>query len=309
MKIKKKYLIEKIYSIIILMLLINVSLAEYKIDEDLDVINLIISKHIIVEVEDVYNPESILDFALNSLLMEKYNWLGIKNIKTEILFSIDKVIERIKQNEADLIGVSILDYLRYESELEMTPIFIVQRGVNSGTEYIVLTKRDSQINSLSDLKGKKVLTYSGEQYEELHYWLFVEMKKEKIKNPNTIINSFSKISEARKRVFSVFFDKADACIVSKAQFESLSELNPQLKNRIKILYKSPSYLTNVFCRNNRSTKSGLVQTEDFIRKFNKSESGNQMLKLFKLNKIEIFKNEYLETSRKLFLEYNIYSTK
>jgi ABC-type phosphate/phosphonate transport system substrate-binding protein len=304
MKINKKYLIEKIASTIILVLLFNNLNAQEKFDEDMGILNVAISDYIILDMQDK-DATAAIDFALNSVLGTDDE--VVQKIRPEIVNSIDEIIKRVNENKADIIGIASYDYIEYDAELDVTPLFVVQRGPTQGTKYVIVTNSNSNINSLADLKSKKILTYADNELDLVNNWLFVEMKKENINNPLEIIDSFVEIPKPTKRVFSVFFGKADGCLLSKAQYDSMCELNTQIKNKLKILYESPNYLTNLFCSNNNSNKKGIALTKKFIEHMNNVETGNEILKLFKAVKYKIFEDDYLITIKQLYDEYNYYS--
>lgn len=301
--ITKISLILRFSYFLMVMLIINQLHAQEKFDENYEIINVVISSDIIVDINGTYATAAI-DFAMNNIIGTGYN--NVSKINPEIVNSFEEIKKRIKENKADIIGISIFDYIKYNDELKITPLFIIQLGPNPGTEYIVLVNIDRDINSLLDLNSKKILTYVNKEGELASHWLFNEMKKENISDPYAIINTFTKIEKSSKRVFSVFFGKADGCIISKEQFESLGELNPQLTRKLKILNKSPSFVTNVYCSNNNSTKKGIVFAKDFVENINKTESGTEMIKLFKSIKFVSFEEGFLETTQKLYNEYKSY---
>jgi ABC-type phosphate/phosphonate transport system substrate-binding protein len=303
MIINKNNFIVRFSYFLLTLLIINQLHAQEKFDDNFEIINVVISSDIIVDINGTY-AQAAIDFAMNNIISTGYE--NVQQIKPEIVNSFEEIQDRIKENKADIIGISIFDYVKYYDELNITPIFIVQLGPNPGTEYIVLINSDRKIKSLSDLSSKNILTYLNKEGELASYWLFNEMKKENINDPYAIINTFTKIEQSRKRVFSVFFGKADGCIISKEQFDSLSELNPQLKKKLKVLYESPSFVTNVYCSNDNSAKEGVGIANDFVKNINKTNSGSEMIKLFKSIKFVSFEEDFIETTQKLYDEYKSY---
>ncbi len=106
----------------------------------------------------------------------------------------------------------------------------------------------------------------------------------------------------------MFFGKADACIVNKSQFESMCELNPQLKKELNILLESPYLLVHVFSRNTNSQKHDMQNSDQYAISSTQTKQGKQMLKLFKASKVTKYEAKFLEPLEALIKEYNYYLT-
>jgi ABC-type phosphate/phosphonate transport system substrate-binding protein len=217
--------------------------------------------------------------------------------------SVDEIIIKLKQNKADFVGLSAYDFLKYKKEMQIEPYLVLSRNSMIEKKYLLITSNNSNINSYADLKLKKILTYNNSEAEIIKMWLFVEMKKDNIKNPLEIITRFDKSIKSNKRVFKVFFGKADACIISKTGYESMCELNPQLKKQLKVLLESPTFLTEIYCTNANSSKTKASYAKKYAPVINNSDNGAQMLKIFRAFKVLDYKYEYLETIENLFENY------
>lgn len=303
MNLANTNIIAKVCLMILVISFINKSNIEAQFVDNSRILNVVISNEIILNLKGA-DAQAAMEFTMKNVLSDEYE--DIDKIKPEIVNSFDEITDRIEEKKADIIGISSFDFFEYKNELTVTPIFFVQRGKEPGTKYVIVTNNNSNINSLSDLKSKKILTFADNERRLVNYWLFVEMKKAKINMPDEIVDLFVPILKPTKRVFSVFFDKADGCILTKEQFEIMCEINPQLKKKLKILYESPLYLTNIFCSNNNSTKAGIQLANKFINEMNQAQSGAELLKLFKAFKFKNFEDNHLLTIEKLFEEYSSY---
>lgn len=291
----------KTYFLLIFTILICDVKPQVKTGSSLEEVNIIISEDVLGNVN-----RSDARAAMELVLKEIVSELSLKErpIIPEIINNMDEIKKRIKQDKADAIAFFSLDYLKYKSELPVKPLFLVQKNEEPGVKYIVLIKNGSNIKSLSDLESKKILSLDNREEEIVEKWLYIEMKKENIKNPLEIINNFIKIPKATKRVFSVFFEKSDACVISKAQFKSMCDLNPQLSTQLKVLIESPTYITQVYCLNTASKKKGMSETMNISLKLNYTKNGNKLLSLFQILKIVAYKDEYLATLKELVKEFN-----
>lgn len=267
-------------------------------------INLVISTDIIGDVN-----KSDAKAAMNLWLSGMMNELS-ENVTVipDIIDSFDEIKERVYQNKADVIGLLAIDFINNASELPITPLFMIQRNQKPGVNYLLVVNNNSKINSISDLDSKKILNSFSRENEITDKWIYIEMKKEKISDPSQIINKFIKVKKPSKRLFQVFFGNADGCVISEPQYESMCELNPQLKKHLKIVKKSPNYLTEVYFVNNVSSKEGLRDVRAQVKELNSTINGSQMLKLFQAFKVSYFEKTQLESLENLFKEYKMYTS-
>jgi ABC transporter, phosphonate, periplasmic substrate-binding protein len=293
----------KIYFLFMFLILFSELKPQEKSQNELEEINIIISNDVLGNVN-----RSDARAAMELVLKEIVGELSLEErpIIPEIVNKMDEIKKRIMQGRADAIALFSLDYLNYKSELPIKPLFLVQKNKALGVQYILLTHKQSNINSLSDLKSKKILVLANREEEIVEKWLYVEMSKAQIKNPFEIINSFTKIPKPSKRVFPVFFGKVDCCILTKAQFNSMCELNPQLRNELKVVAESPVFITQIYCINTKSNKSGMNEAAKISLKLNETKNGNKLLSLFQVLKVVGFEEEYLKSLENLMREYNYY---
>jgi ABC transporter, phosphonate, periplasmic substrate-binding protein len=297
----KKNKIGAIYFIIIIVLFVfSNAIAQ----DNTITINLVISNDIIGDVNKS-DASAAMDVWLGGMMNEIS-----QNVKIlpDIIDSFDEIKERIYEKKADVIGLLAIDYIQNISELPITPLFIIQRNKKPGLNYLLITNKNSEINSLSDLKSKTILTGFNRDNEITEKWLFVEMKKKDVSNPSDIINNFIKVKKPTKRLFQVFLGNADGCVMSAPQYESMCELNPQLRHQLKILVQSPTYLTAVYFVNNLTQKEGIGDVREHVQELNRTMNGSQMLKLFQAFKVSYFEQSQLESLENLFQEYKMYTS-
>ena len=271
-----------VYLLIFISFILSNLNAQDKVETKIDTINLVVSEDVLTGANKV-DAQAAMKLAMMDLTKEN----GYMNVTFESNFisSINELDGLIKKNKADLIGLFILDYLNIKNKLPLEPILLIQRENQPGMRYVVIARKESNINNLADLKTKTVHTIDTKEGNIVDMWFFVEMKKQKISEPQKIINSFLKVQKQSKRVFSVFLGNADACIVTESEFEAMCGLNPQLKTQLKIVSKSPPFLSHIFCKNKNSNKIGMDDALGNSKRLAQTENGNKLLKLFKTKKM------------------------
>lgn len=288
-------------------ILLMVSIGAQDINNaEKETIRLVISNEILGDVNRT-DAQASIEGVMNEVL-GKTQFL-VDRIVPQIVNSIDEIKSLVNKNEVDLIGLSTLNYFKLKKTLNISPIFSIQKKSTNGIRFVVIVKKNGNIKTLEDLRSKNILNLNGFEKEIVDKWLLVEMHKQKIVNPSEIIDGFTKTTTPSKRIFSVFFDKADACILSKDEFDSACELNPQLEKNLKILIQSPPFITQVFCGNDNSEKKGIAHRKEFVEKLITIENGSKMLKLFKAVTITAIYEDQIKTIKNLYDEYEMISRK
>ena len=117
----------------------------------------------------------------------------------------------------------------------------------------------------------------------------------------SVSNFFGSISEFNKPssvILPVFFGKCDAAVVKRWALNTMAELNPQLATQLQILTNSPSLPEGVVCvhKGFKVFRDELVQG---LAGLHAEPKGQQLMLIFKIDKLERFKSEHLDAARAL----------
>lgn len=109
---------------------------------------------------------------------------------------------------------------------------------------------------------------------------------------------------------SVFFRKADVAVISEDEFNIVAELNPQLKRELKILSTSKPFLSTTICFTEKLINSpDLVLAKSMKYKVHDTQTGRDILKMYKMKKIIPFQEEYMVNVSELFNKYSALNKK
>jgi len=249
-----------------------------------------------------------------------------KNSKTALIMwidgftkNIDKDINmKIYNNRKDaindyinfkinIIAISAHTYLLNKQKLDNNTVNYWQLKRSEVKPYqkmYLIVNRDSNINTILDLKNKKI----GIDRKNIFGKIFLEntyLNSSK-KNADEIISSIN-YSESSSLLLKTYFSKYDAAVVSSFEYEVMLELNPAIKKKIKILKSSPEIFPHVimlFHKNNTTQHIELFKDTlyKFLRTGNKEELFDALkIKKFTINKKEDFDNlnEYYQNYLKL----------
>ena len=138
---------------------------------------------------------------------------------------------------------------------------------------------------------------------------------------NTLLlqNNFNEMSGhfsvvLKKRIFSqvilaVFFGQADACIATDYVFETLAELNPQMRNQLKIIAISPPIIHAVTIVRKNIDESLRNNMMNIISNLDQSAEGRQVLMLFKIEQMVPLYESDISTMETILYQYKALKNK
>jgi ABC-type phosphate/phosphonate transport system substrate-binding protein len=224
---------------------------------------------------------------------------------TRICNSMTEFEQNILTGKLDVVVLLSTEYLALREEVPLEPLFVSARGTDIYDRLILVTRRDSGHLSLADLKGKTLLQQKGLYENGRNLWLDTLLMRKGIAVPEQYFLSDRKTLKPSDAIMSVFFGKADACIVTKRSLEVMAELNPQLKNELTILEESPPRPSSILAVRRGISVVKRAMLLEILGTLNQSPEGKQLLTLFKMNRLATFRPQYLVPIEKLFREYHV----
>jgi phosphonate transport system substrate-binding protein len=217
-----------------------------------------------------------------------------------VIFSgMDDLKHSLRSGSIDGAAVTTEEFLSLEPELQGTNLFMASTGGRFTEEYLLLVRADSGISDLRGLHGCHVIFFDNARASLAPLWLDVILSEQGL---GTAVEHLGQITQAQKLakvVLPVFFHQQDACLVTRRGFETMCELNPQIRAQIRVLATSPELVPTMgFLR--RGYDSPLRNTLlAALRGVEKSASGTQVLTLFQIDQFQEAPASLLDTAREL----------
>ena len=204
-------------------------------------------------------------------------------------------IENATSKGFDFIILTTEEYLNLNKKLPLEPFVTNYSESNIGYKYHLVVNKSISINDISQLKNETINVLSRRNQKAPFLWLDYLLKNKGLPSQKKYLKEVVVDYKATNVLLPVFFKKAKACIVTEVSLNLLSELNPGIKNDIKILYSSDYILLGLGCLNskNKNTKAYSI-LKDIIPTLHTNEYGRQILKLFNADKLVLYKEEYLD---------------
>lgn len=174
----------------------------------------------------------------------KIKWLAKSTFVHTLYESKEKLIADIKDCKIDFMNLSALDYFELGLTDFAIPLLTPSRGREGKFErYLLISNNKIVITDISKITKAEIVLPNSYFLSLIKVWLKVnlhdKMNKKNIKNI-TIVESNKNENET---LHSVFFGNIDFAVVREGTFSIASELNPQLKNKIRIIDISPNLIS------------------------------------------------------------------
>jgi ABC-type phosphate/phosphonate transport system substrate-binding protein len=216
-----------------------------------------------------------------------------------IVEAVAQARRMLQSGEADLVLMDGQEYLTLAglSILEPVGSFGFARG-GGHVNYALLANAAEGVTRLEDLAGKKVHIASRTAANPGRLWLESILKEARLGRMDQFFSVVKDYPRSNAACLPVFFGSAGACVAELNELDVMTELNPQLKTRLKQLAVSPALLDTVV-----GVRIGAVphraEVLEALADLDRDPQGKQILMLFKTHRIAPFEPGALEALRGL----------
>jgi phosphonate transport system substrate-binding protein len=222
--------------------------------------------------------------------------------EVRIFDDLDVLHGEIERGTQDLLIVDAWDYIALSPGDVLPAEFVtVEQGVVM-QEYLLLVGADSEVSGWADLEGKHVVVINSTNATVGRRWLRTELLSLGVAEPRTYFARLELEHRISKVVLPVFFGQADACLVDRAGFEVMVEMNPQVGTRLRAVKRSEPFLDTVACVRAHGWAKARHRTDllEALEELPNDPAGQQIMTLFRFEAMAPFDDRYLESVRALF---------
>jgi hypothetical protein len=260
-------------------------------------------KNIFSEV-DLNDARAAVKVLLNEIV-KTYNYGFGYNLKAKIYNHFDEVSESMKADSLAVLSMNTYDYLKYGEKFGLDPVLVPSTKGDIFEQYKILTRKQGDFKSIKDLKGITIGLLSSKNHIASRIWLDVSLAKNNIPDKSKFFKKIISTEKESQLILDLFFGHLDACIVSTTAFALMTELNPQVGDKLISIQNSPKYLWGVTCFtkmfNNDKYRDVFYKSAIQVSNLN---SGKQLFSMIKINELVPFKMEYLNSFKDLMKEFN-----
>jgi len=218
--------------------------------------------------------------------------------------SFSDIENALAKNEVDILIMLPEELIRLRDRYKLAPILSSDYGKHFYNELILLVRSDVGISSIEQLRGKKLILDVGQKGGLPRLWLESLIMERVTASVKAFFGSISESTKPSQAVMPVFFRNADACLVSRSSYETMVEMNPQFGRQLKVLERSPGFVTGVLAvRKDDAHNPRRDAMQKALQEMYTYQSGKQLLTLFRINRLVPFLPEHLANIEKVLKEH------
>lgn len=212
----------------------------------------------------------------------------------------ERLIEDYKALKINTVVADLNFYYKYQSIIDKISNykFVVSQS-KTQYEQFYLIKNKKNNTSFDDKKVNEI--YFRNRVEKSWFESIV-LKSNYDKN---ILKKLKRIEKKKRLIFNIFFNKSNFSIVSKVLYDSMVELNPQIKSEIEIVKKSEPifFISCGFSRNDEKNNFDGTILREFEKDLNNKENFYNSMSYNSIQSIFLIEEEFNEHLTKFYKEY------
>jgi ABC-type phosphate/phosphonate transport system substrate-binding protein len=170
------------------------------------------------------------------------------NPTIQFISGMEAIRNAFINKELDAITMTTTEYWELKGSSLTGPKVIL--GMVNGKpdeEYLLLVRSDSPATTISDLRGKNLAIQAVSSASISAVWLESLLLDGRLGTAETFWPKPVYATKPSGVVLPVFFRKLDGAVVTREGFRTMSDLNPQISQQMKVLAQSPSVIVATFC--------------------------------------------------------------
>lgn len=227
------------------------------------------------------------------------------NVKVEIIQrkTYAEVNDLMKSGQVDLAFVCTSAFVKGHSDFGMKILAAPRFSGGMIYQSYIIAAKDREIDSFSDLKGKKFAFSDPMSTSGRIYTLF--LLKNIGQSPESYFREYIYTYSHDNSIKAVYEGLVDGASVESLVFQYIVDRNPEYASRLKIIHKSPSYATPPVVVRPGIDPKLKDQLQNLFLNMHKDEKGNAILKNLSIDEFVLIDEKDYDSVRELLNVVNI----
>ncbi len=236
---------------------------------------------------------------MNKVIGDKYSQYRIVLAFPE---NITAAAKAVADGRGDLLTLTSLDYFRMRQTTALEPLAIMSKSDRSTEPYLFLAQAGMDFDKLTQKPVRTLIVENGGG-DAAKVWLSVQLMENGLA-PVAEFFAPIRMAQPSRAVLPIFFGQADACVVSASAFKIITDLNPQIEQKISLLNRSPGLVNLLVCgtKNLEPDDKRLILEE--LAALHNTPEGRQALTIMQLERFFLFEPDYLKATEALYNRYH-----
>jgi ABC-type phosphate/phosphonate transport system substrate-binding protein len=211
----------------------------------------------------------------------------------------------VQRGDAQVICLPITDYFRVRTLCALEPVIVPTMRGSFMEDRVVIVHRGSGFRDLRALRGRSIAFSKGTRSEITLRWMAVELHHLKEQKPEAFLSKVVRSKNEEQAVMSVFFRNSDAAIVTSRTLETMMEQNPQLKQDLVIIVRSPGYMYSIVCLAKSMDERDKTRVRAASMTMSTYQGGRQILRIFRYDGVKSYEPSDISTVQELERQYQL----
>jgi ABC-type phosphate/phosphonate transport system substrate-binding protein len=227
---------------------------------------------------------------------------GLKlDVQVEVFEDEGQLRQALSGRLVDALTMTTAEFVHSEQKPEA--IILPVKGGAFTEQYVLVARRDSGLDDVPALKGRKLVRHNGPATGPALAWLETVFAARGLEPVRQFLSEVTALESPAKAVLRVFFRQSDACLVTTNAFALAGELNPQLLKELKTIIVSPPLIPAVFFFRPDYDGPIRAQLETAILDLHSTPAGQQVLTVFQGSRMERRPVACLDTTIRMLADY------
>jgi hypothetical protein len=245
----------------------------------------------------------VADVNMNDARAAMTTWLKqmIKDMNLDIEYSpkvfdtTEEIVSRARSGRMDAVALNILEYRQIAECLD--PSQVVAQSASGGLDrYVLLVKRENGSPQLGRLRGRRLCMLKAPKMCVAPAWIANVLDAAHLGPAEHFFGSIAMETKMPRVVLPVFFGQTDACITTKATFDTMCEMNPQVGISLEILAMSAPMVVSFYMFHKNFHTAYRREFTRILTEFRDNAAGRQLATLFQFDRLAMLDARCLESA-------------
>jgi len=242
--------------------------------------------------------------AAVSMLIQKVAFKYFDKAESHYYENLTNMVADMRNGKVQVFTTPVEEFMELRKMIPLDPILATSSANGTEMELLLLTRKNSGIHSIWDLKGKSiVIPKRNPKYRTLfQIWLESMLYG---KGYDTMEDFFSTVKEANttsKAILPVFFRQAEACVVTRQVLNLTTEMNPQINRELAVIASKGKLAQGIIAVDRRLPEETKERMKQAFLTLHETPDGEQLLMLFKVKKLIPIPSGYLKGTEDLYAQ-------
>lgn len=229
------------------------------------------------------------------------NIQGIDSFSTVIYPTPDALVEAMRTGALDLAIFPTLEYFKVEASLNAELGLLSKYGPGGPQRYLLIVQSGQSTQQLRSLKNLRLCYVKDEQVGLLY--LNHALLMQGLPEMDRFFASTEPKLRGSQALNTVFFGRAEACLISEEAYRTTVAMNPQIEHKVRILLTSSQLLGALAVYRKDYPAHMRRRVEAAVNELRRYPRGAQILSLFQATEMRQATEADLEETRRLYREY------